>query len=419
MTLTDPGGPPRAAQERGSGPRTPVPGPRLLWGSPLPPTRSGVADYAAELLPHLARATAVALLGPPGWERPEGAPWLGEVATLAWDAPAPTGFVPLLHLGNNPHHLWVVRRLRASGGLVVLHDTVLHHLLVEEAADDRAWERFASELAASEGAGGAALAAGRAWGYAGRLDPFAFPARSAYLRFASGVIVHNERAVADVTRACPALPVRRVPLAVGALPGGDRARTRARLGAGPDELLMVHLGFLTRAKGLDVVLRGLAALGEAGVAARLAVVGEGSERDALEAAARAGGVADRVRIWGYASPEDLGAILAAADLGLVPRYPTAGETSAAVLRFLAAGTPAAVAGYRQFLEFPADAAPRVAPGPAGVADLVRVAARLAGSPEVRRASRAAARGAWERGGHDPALAAAALLAAVGELARVA
>jgi hypothetical protein len=90
-----------------------------------------------------------------------------------------------------------------------------------------------------------------------------------------------------------------------------------------------------------------------------------------------------------------------------------------VLRFLAAGTPAAVAGYRQFLEMPVSAAPRVSPGSAGISDLVRVAAMLAGSEEARGSSRAAAKDAWQRGGHEPGRAAAATLAAVAEMTDVA
>ncbi|HUK12645.1 MAG TPA: glycosyltransferase [Thermoanaerobaculaceae bacterium] len=375
-----------------------------------------MADYAAELLPHLSAAAEVTVLEPPDWEPPADAPWLAGVARARWDAPAPAGACALLHIGNNPYHLWVARRLRTSGGMVVLHDSVLHHLLVEEAAADGAWPRFAGELERAHGAAGAAIAAAREWGYAGPLDPFLLPARQVYLSHASAVIVHNERAARDVRAACPGLPVVTVPLAVGALPAGDRRSWRRRLGVERDELLAVHLGFLTAAKGLDTILRALAAAAELGVAARLVVVGEGREREAFDALVGAAGLGERVLVWGYASPGDLGGILAAADLGLVPRYPTAGETSAAVLRFLAAGTPVAVAGYGQFLEFPEQAALRIAPGRAGVADLVRAMAWLGGDRSARRGARAAARQAWEDGGHEPARAAGKLLAAVAELA---
>ena len=388
---------------------------KILWGSPLPPTRSGIADYAAEALPHLASRAEVALLEPPGWEPSVAAGWLSGLRRLPWDAAAPKGFVPLLHLGNNPYHLWIARRLRRFGGMVVLHDTVLHHLLVEEASADGDWQRFAEELGGAHGWSGSALADARRWGYGGRLDPFLFPARAVYLRHASAVIVHTHRAELEVAATYPQLPVRRIPLAVAAPPAGDRQAWRARLGVRGDDLLLVHLGFLTPAKGLDVILRSLASLAAMEIGARLAVVGEGSETGAFKAAVAAAGLEARVQVWGYASEDDLGGILAAADLGLVPRYPTAGETSAAALRFFAAGTPVAVAGYRQFLELPREAALRIAPGRAGVADLVRIVAGLARDERQRMQARAEARKAWADGGHEPAEAASALLAALGEL----
>ena len=400
----------------GTGNRAPDPGPRLCWSSPLPPTRSGIADYAAEVVPELARHAAVTLVEPPDAESATGA-WADGLDRLTADRPAPDGAVELLHLGNNPYHLWIAARLRRFGGVAVLHDTVLHHLLVEEAAADNAWERFAAELEAAHGRHGAALAAARRWGLAGRRDPFLFPARRVYLRFARGVVVHSDRAARAVSAELPGLPVRRVPLAVAALPPGDRGETRRRLGVAPDELLLVHLGFLTEAKGLATVLRALLALDELGVAFRFVLVGEGSERDATAALVGRLGLAARVRFAGFTAAAELGAIVAAADLGLVPRFPTAGETSAAALRFLAAGTPVIVSGYAQFLELPADAALRVAPGRAGVAEMVRHVANLAGNADSRIAARVAARRAWENGAHEPARAAIALLGAVRELRR--
>jgi glycosyltransferase involved in cell wall biosynthesis len=372
-----------------------------------------VADYAAELLPALAERAKVTLLQPPG-EDPF-APELDGFARLPWDAPARAGTASLLHLGNNPYHLWVARRLRRHGGIVVLHDTVLHHLLVEEAVADDAWERFASELSAAHGSQGRALAVARRWGYHGRTDPFLLPARSVYLQHARGVIVHSVAAAEQVREACPAMAVRTTPLAVAALATGQRRRWRTKLGAGDSTLLLAHLGFLTPAKGLPVILGALCALRKLKLDCRLVVVGEGSERDTVLDLARQAGLADRIVVYGYAPRRELGGILGAADLGLVPRFPTAGETSAAALRFLAVGTPVAVTGLGQFLELAPEAAFRLAPGRAGVADLVRAVAYLAGSPAARQQARRAAKEAWHNGGHDPAHAAEALVHVVAEL----
>jgi glycosyltransferase involved in cell wall biosynthesis len=386
----------------------------ICWCSPLPPTRSGVADYAVELLPELSRLMRVVVRRPPGWVE-AGASWARGLTFLNSDEPTPDGLTPLYHLGNNPYHLWVVARLRQHRGVVVLHDTVLHHLLVEEAADDGDWTRFASELEGAHPGLGAQVATARQWGYAGRTDPFLLPARRAYLHFARGVVVHSERAVGEVRRDCPELPVVRVPLAVAALPPGDRDAWRGRLGVCGDELLAVHLGFLTPAKGMGMILRALLGARELGIGVRLVVVGEGSEAASFRDAVRRSGLGDRVTEWGFASPEDLGGIVAAADVGLVPRFPTAGETSAAALRFLASGTPVVVSAFRQFIELPEAAALRVPPGERGVADAIRHLTRLALDEGARQEGRRAARDAWQQGGHDPARAAASMAAALTEV----
>ena len=386
---------------------------RLSWASPLPPTRSGVADYAAEILPELAALADVTVVEPPGWQAPHGGGrWLN-LPRIAAAATDDGGRLDVLHLGNNPYHLWVAERLRRRGGVVVLHDPVLHHLLVEEAAAGGEWERFAVELETAHPGAGRALATARGWGFAGRLDPFLLPAHQPYLCRAIGVIVHSQAAAEMLARALPHLPVARVPLAVACLAGGEERREwRQRLHAAAGELVLLHLGFLTPAKGVEVIMKALVALRELRVTCKLVVVGEGSRGDELKRRTRAAGLGTMLVPWGFAAPEELAGLLAAADLGLVPRYPTAGETSAAALRFLAAGVPVIVSGYRQFLEFPAGAALRVPPGDAGVADMVRHVAALAADPEALAAARAAARAAWEAGGHEPATAAAAMVAAL-------
>lgn len=385
---------------------------QLTWSSPLPPTRSGVADYADELVPPLAGLARVTVVQPP--EGKATVAWQGQVDWIPPAAP-PRG-VELVHLGNNPYHLWVAARLRRYGGVVVLHDAVLHHLLVEEAAGSRDWRAFEEELTLAEDQGGQALAFARRWGFFGPLDPFLFPARRAYLRHARAVIVHNRQALQAVQAELPSVPVLQVPLAVAALPGGDGRGLRRRLGIAEDELLAVHLGFLTPAKGLDVILQAMAIATELGTPVRLLVVGEGAERERLAAVVEEAGLGGRVVLFGYVDREQLASILDAADLGLVPRFPTAGETSAAVLRFFARGRPVVVCGYEQFLEFPEKAALRIRPGRDGTVELARWLVYLSRRPEELEARKRAARRAWEEGGHDPAVAARHVVAAVEELA---
>lgn len=378
---------------------------RILWGSPLPPVHSGVSDYAAELLPELAKRVRVRVLRPPRWEEPRD--WPADLELVRRDTRTDPDEVEILHLGNNPHHLWLLPRLRSGGAVVVLHDAVLHHLLVEFARTVNADGVLNRELASSHGLAGEALVAARDVGYHGRLDPFLFPARRTFLRHASAVVVHSDWAAETIAEEFPGTPVLRVPLIAADPAPTNRDDARSLLGIGADEVVLMHLGFLTPEKGMEAVLTGFASAVRSGIPARLVVAGEGLGTDTLRAAATRCGVGDRLTVTGWIEPAHFPGVPAAADLGVVYRTPSAGETSAAALRFLACGVPVAVGGRRQFLELPERAAPRLTPGPAAAADLARLLAEIS---EPGWADRCQASRAFYEDSHRPKLSAEQLIA---------
>ena len=82
---------------------------RVAYYSPMPPERSGIADYSALLVPALRTRVDV------------------DVAERNGTA---DGDVALYHVGNDAEvHGWILERLRRRPGVVVLHDFVLHHLV--------------------------------------------------------------------------------------------------------------------------------------------------------------------------------------------------------------------------------------------------------------------------------------------------
>ncbi|MDX2437068.1 MAG: glycosyltransferase [Acidobacteriota bacterium] len=382
---------------------------KILWASPLPPFRSGVSDYAIEILEALGSRARVRVVEPPGWEVPKDWPLGDAVELVPTGAQAAPDEVSLLHLGNNPHHLWLLERLGRPRTAVVLHDLVLHHLLVEAAAADATSGSLEERLSESHGAAGAALASAREVGFTGRRDPFLFPALKSFLKASDAVIVHSRWARERVRNEEPALPVGLVGLPARDPGVVDRTAIRHRLGLEDHDLVLMHLGFLTPEKGLLAILGGVAAAVRAGVAARLVLVGQGASGEGLVRAAKAAGVGDRVVATGWIEPVDFPSVPAAADLGVVLRTPSAGETSAAAVRFLACGTPVAVGGRRQFLEFPEAAAPRLTPGPSASAELARLLATAAEGGAGWAARRRAARQTYEDD-HTPERAADQLLA---------
>jgi glycosyltransferase involved in cell wall biosynthesis len=350
---------------------------RILWSSPLPPTKSGVADYAVELLPELAKLASVRVRRPPGWQVPDG--WPAEIGIVPTDAVAERGEISLIHLGNNPYHLWVTELARPQNVVAVLHDAVLHHLLVEatEARGDH--EGYRHDLRWAHGDAGSAIADARAQGISGRLDPFLFPARRRFLDRIDTIVVHSRWAESTIRTEIPDARIARVGLAVVDPGTVDRRTERQRLGLKPENVVLMHLGFLTPEKGLSEILAGMAAARRCGVDVKLVIVGEGTETAAFDTAARAVGVAEHVVASGWLDPARLPSVPAAADLGVALRTPSAGETSAAAVRFLACGTPVAVGGVRQFLEWPEAAAPRLTPGPSAPAELARLLGSVVGA----------------------------------------
>jgi glycosyltransferase involved in cell wall biosynthesis len=315
--------------------------------------------------------------------------------------------ISLIHLGNNPHHLWLLDRLGEPRTILVLHDLVLHHLLVEATTSAEEGD-LEDRLRVACGTAGEVLARARTVGITGRLDPFLFPARGAFLRDAVGIVVHSRWAEEAVRREWPDLSVGRVKLAVADPGQPDRERERERIGITDDQVVLMHLGFLTPEKGLVEILTGLAAAVHSGVRARLVLIGEGLGLEAVFSAANAVGVGDLVTSTGWVESRHFPKLPAAADVGVVLRTPSAGETSAAALRFLACGTPVAVGGLHQFLEWPVSAAPRITPGSSAPADLARILARAESGGEGWAQRRIAARAAYEDG-HRPADAADELI----------
>jgi glycosyltransferase involved in cell wall biosynthesis len=385
---------------------------KILWGSPLPPTRSGVSDYAVEILGELGKRASVRVLAPP--EGVDKDTWtFGNGVEIVANDTAPKGDeLSLIHLGNNPHHTWLLDRLQGPNTVAVLHDLVLHHLLVEAANGDEVV--LEASLREAHAEAGISLARARSFGLTSRRDPFLFPARGSFLKSVSGVVVHSSWAADLISKEFPELPTGHVGLAVAdpgiLVPAGERGR----LGLPQDEVLLMHLGFLTPEKGLQQILAGLATANQAGVSARLLLVGEGRGMDTVKSAAAAVGVENLVSATGWVAPEVFPAIPAAADLGVVLRTPSAGETSAAAVRFLAAGTPVAVGASSQFLEWPEQAAPRLTPGPSAPAELARLLATAARGGEAWAKRGKAARTVYEAN-HRPSHAAEAMVEFLGSL----
>jgi glycosyltransferase involved in cell wall biosynthesis len=197
------------------------------------------------------------------------------------------------------------------------------------------------------------------------------------------VAVHNTFMAEAVRTEVPAAEVVRVAMPMETLPAapGAAAVVRARHGIPEDAFVVGCFGLLTREKQLDVVARAVARSAVHLPRVWLLLVGEAPDREAVESTLARAGVRTRTALAGRVPFADLAACLEAADVLAHLRYPTARETSAALLRALAQGRPTVISDLDNLAEVPPDAAVRV-----DTTDeeggLVRAIARLAADPAV-------------------------------------
>lgn len=384
--------------------------------SPLPPVRSGIADYSVDLLQNLERLCDVRVIRlpeqpvDPGVERR----WNLQPAEVTGEG----GRLPLYQMGNNSYHAGVEALALERSGVLTLHDIALHHLAVELTLAEGELEPYLERLAADHGWLGEAVGQARKWWEIGEAALFTLHAHRTLLRCQRGVLVHSDWAVETIHESDPELEVRRVPMGIPLPPPADRQagrEFRQRLGLDDRTLLLGSFGFQTPIKRTDRVIAALAKKQLSDV--HLVIAGEVSPALDLEKEARRLGVADRVHLMGFLDYRDFEAAIGACDLCTNLRYPTAGETSASLLRVLALGRPVVVSDYAQMAELPDEV---VVKAPLGKDEVEALAQRLGELllDRDRLQSMAEASREYVRVHHDPEAAAAAVAEACRELSEL-
>jgi glycosyltransferase involved in cell wall biosynthesis len=256
----------------------------------------------------------------------------------------------IYQLGNNPHHELMYVEAMREPGVVVLHDLVLHHLVVEMTLARGDADGYIAALEANHGAAGAAWARGRAAGLHSEMGNFLLPASVDIAQRAKSVIVHNRYARERLRSFGVTTPVHVVPHPyVAETRAFDRDALRARYGFTGDRRVIGFFGFLTSAKRAEVVLEAFERARKTDPRLALLIVGEPAPNIDLDALHGEG-----IVTTGYVADDEFPAFYALADRFVNLRYPSAGETSGTLIRAFDAGKPVAVSDYAQFAELPDD-----------------------------------------------------------------
>jgi glycosyltransferase involved in cell wall biosynthesis len=312
--------------------------------SPLPPAKTGVADYAEALLRALQK---------------HGDVKVGE----------PDADVALYHIGNNQLHGAIYDRALAVPGVVVLHDAVLQHFFLGRLTR----QQYVDEFIFNYGEWSRSLAEDL-WKHRARsaADPrtFAWPMLKRIAATARAIVVHNPAAGRIVRQHAPEARVIEIPhlfVPPQTPPEVDTLRFRRELGLAPRTLFVGLFGHQRESKRLPVVLRALeraSALGGVNQTdTRLLIAGSFASSD-LERALKTRLPDPRILRAGYLPDADFWRYAAAIDLCVNLRYPTAAETSGIAIRLMGIGKPVVFSDGAEIARIPENACLRVDTGPA-------------------------------------------------------
>lgn len=333
---------------------------RLAYFSPLPPIRSGIADYSHDLLPELGKLAQITLYADNPAQVNQALVGQFPVRPMA-DFPDDHWRydLPLYQMGNSQHHAAMYSLALDYPGVVVLHDYGLHHFVAHSTAGQGNFPAYARELGYALGPAGLH----QAWeiwrGH--RLHPlYELPLNDRLIDRSLALIVHSQYAANLIGRRWPDRPLVAIPALMIDQPSHSLRQT---LELPPQTVIFASIGMVTESKRIDLALKAFARLRNEGLQVHYLIVGEIHQEVDLPALIAKLGLEGAVTHTGYvAKLEQFVAWTTTADIVINLRQPTAGETSAAALRAMAAGRPLIVFDQGWYSEIPNGAAIKIAVG---------------------------------------------------------
>ncbi len=327
---------------------------RIAWVSPMPPERTGIADYSAALLPHLAGHLEVldvytneASSNPGSFTN-----WHPIDELLRRWA---TYSMCVYQLGNSSDfHSKIYELAVRCPGVVVLHDYFLHHLIAGMTIGQGDFRTYLREFIYARGSAGATTAYRVARDQA-PMPLFSESLSARLLDVAVGVIVHSRHAL-ELTRAYrPQARSAYVPAPLGQEQPDQLSRTE--LGLPDDAFIVTIAGTPNSAKRSGTLLRAISTLVDDFPALYCAIVGDVlADADCSDLP----GVRSRLVPVGFQpSLTRFLAYLQASDLIINLRYPSVGEASALALRAMALAKPIIVSDTGWYSELPSDTCTRL------------------------------------------------------------
>lgn len=332
---------------------------KLAVITPLPPERSGIADYAADLIPELCRWYDVDIIT--DQEKITASAILEcckvkSYSTFLKDAEIYDRI--LYQIGNSHYHEHMFAMLEKVPGVVTLHDFFLGDVHYQRKISASQGNALIPELYHSHGYS-ALLELRKNRGLNSAIEKY--PCNFSVFRNALGIVAHSNY-LAQLTKtyygADACLNLIRIPLPrAQSSSRAEKSKARQLLGLSEDAPLVCSFGFIGENKlNTELLDAWLQSHKSRSPNAKLVFVGQNNGgpygnklAQTIQVAARG-----RASVTGWVDEQTYKLYLAAADLAVQLRINSRGETSAATMDCLAYGCPLIVNMHGYAIEIPTE-----------------------------------------------------------------
>lgn len=334
--------------------------PRLAFVSPLPPERTGIADYSAELLPELSKYYDIELIVTQSKVTESWCNKHGKIRSVQWFREHVSEIDRVIYqVGNSPFHQHMLALIEEIPGTVVLHDFFLSGLLSHAELHGSEFYPWSEALYNDHGYKAIQSRFMNSDIESVKRD---YPVNYGVLQQAQGIIVHSEFSCGLAKQwygAGTDDSFRIIPLVRKSVKINEKKHARSVLSIASDDFVVCSFGFLDESKLNHRLLQAWmnCDLGRSDNC-KLIFVGEnngGSYGTSLLKMIVENGLDKKVHITGFTEAAMFNSYLSAADLAVQLRTNSRGETSAAVLDCMNNGLATIVNANGSMAELPSDA----------------------------------------------------------------
>ena len=343
--------------------------PKIAYFSPLPPKKSGISFYSAELLPLLSKYWDIDIFID---DYTCADPYL----TTNFEIFSYKDFEELAEqnhydniiyqFGNSDNHIYMFEMLKKHPGVVVLHDVFLSGVIFWMTGRKGKLEEFIDEVIYSHGDKGKKLVEKAKK----NIIPWEhliwnLQINKRVIDNATHVIVHSSWDKQSITNLYPNLnekistihqfsPIREFL---------RREYVKTELGFSNDDFLVCSFGFVVTTKKIDSIIKNIKKFLDSKPNTKYVIVGELDNQygEVVKKVIKDQNLSDKVKLTGFVDSSEYTKYLASCDVCISLREKTRAGTSASINHSLGAGIPTIISDVEPFNEFPDEVALKINP----------------------------------------------------------